>query len=420
MAFLSLLDDRLKTKGSRDPLGFEQVWTKFGREVVGNLTTITNSLENFAVALLGFHWANELNQDANDDDKQKRVSSTFLKYEQLAAYLRYKKTGSNSIMGITKVKARMDDEERMVFDLGTKNTQTILSDQVGYGLWGFYSSASRDSGLIYGNQRELTAKGFKITQLIESKVDKDKLLNSINQGQIDRSGIEELSQQFLAAINSEEVTELLMSSLMEGRASSGNDPSLQDELWKNTQKLFKDRSLALNDLGDYFVQIKRMELSGTLNKRLENIERVERVLTALNHVFHFCRACGGRSVEEAAEELNNMDYCFDNLQLSLPLLGEDNKEVPNADLINQALIALKDNDYVLLIRKLAQLNKKVMVDRGGAAWVEVDDKKKLKVRVKLEKFKLLKQDKLSVRWDYDYFFGSFLSISRTYLGASGG
>ena len=31
MAFLSLLDERLKPKGSRDPLGFEQVWTKFGR-----------------------------------------------------------------------------------------------------------------------------------------------------------------------------------------------------------------------------------------------------------------------------------------------------------------------------------------------------------------------------------------------------
>ena len=60
MAFLSLLDDRAKPKGSRDPLGFELVWTHYGRQVIGNLTTVTSSLNNFAVALLGFKWANEL------------------------------------------------------------------------------------------------------------------------------------------------------------------------------------------------------------------------------------------------------------------------------------------------------------------------------------------------------------------------
>ncbi len=116
MAFLSLLDDRLKPKGSRDPLGFEQVWTKFGREVVGNLTTITDSLENFAVALLGFYWANELNQGGDDKDRQKRVSSTFLSYEQLAAYLRYSGR-SNSIMGITKVRPGLMTNQKYFLSL---------------------------------------------------------------------------------------------------------------------------------------------------------------------------------------------------------------------------------------------------------------------------------------------------------------
>jgi hypothetical protein len=60
MAFLSLIDERVKPKGSRDPLGFELVWSYFGRKVIGNLTTITSSMDNFAVALLGFYWANQL------------------------------------------------------------------------------------------------------------------------------------------------------------------------------------------------------------------------------------------------------------------------------------------------------------------------------------------------------------------------
>jgi hypothetical protein len=60
MAFLSLLDERTKPKGFRDPLGFELVWSYFGRKVIGNLITISPSMDNFVVALLGFYLANLL------------------------------------------------------------------------------------------------------------------------------------------------------------------------------------------------------------------------------------------------------------------------------------------------------------------------------------------------------------------------
>ena len=69
MPFLSLLDDRAKPKGSRDPLGFELVWTHFGRKVVGNLTTITSSVENFTVALLGFYWVHQIHGNADKDSR---------------------------------------------------------------------------------------------------------------------------------------------------------------------------------------------------------------------------------------------------------------------------------------------------------------------------------------------------------------
>ncbi|MFT6735287.1 MAG: hypothetical protein ACJAS9_003492 [Polaribacter sp.] len=43
----------------------------FARKVVGNLTTVTSSLENFTVAVLGFHWANELANKVSQEDKRK-------------------------------------------------------------------------------------------------------------------------------------------------------------------------------------------------------------------------------------------------------------------------------------------------------------------------------------------------------------
>jgi hypothetical protein len=89
LAFLSVLDDRAKPKGSRDPLGFELVWTHYGRRVIGNLTTVTSSLNNFAVALVGFKWANELCAHFPDGERQAKIREIFLRYEQLTGYLRF-------------------------------------------------------------------------------------------------------------------------------------------------------------------------------------------------------------------------------------------------------------------------------------------------------------------------------------------
>ena len=417
MAYLSLLDERLKPKGSRDPMGFEQVWTKFGRQVVGNLTTITNSLENFAAALLGFHWANELNQEVNENDRHGVISATFLKYEQLSAYLRYQ-GDSRSIMGITRVKGRMDDKSLTNFNLGTTSRETILSDQVGYGLWGFYSSASRDSGLIHGNERELTEKGLQIAQLIESKLDKPRLIKLIQRAAVERSDIEELSAQYLATINDQEVASQVILALMQGDLNATNGSNLQYELWQKTQKLVRQQgieSLVNNNLGDFFGKLKSLGLSDGLNHKLDDIAEVERVLVALNHVFHYCRTNDGKHIDDINQNLLEQNYRFEHLPAQLPSL-----DVHNKDKIQDALNSLREHDFKSVIHKVAELNKKVMRDRQGAPWIEVDGKKVIKVRMKLEKFKLFKQFDLLEHWDYDYFIGSFLDISRNYLGSKNG
>lgn len=414
MPFLSLLDERLRPKGSRDPLGFEQVWTKFGRQVVGNLTTITNSLENFSAALLGFHWANELNQGVNENDRHKWVSATFLQYEQLCAYLRYQ-ANSRSIMGITRVKSRMDDESKSTFHLGTSSEATILSDQVGYGLWGFYSSASRDSGLIHGNERELTSRGLEIVQLIESKLEKGEFIELIKQSSVKRSDIETFSQEFMSAINDSEVAAQLILALMQSNQGSNDGSKLQFELWQKTRQLVKEQgidSLKTENLARYFDKLKKLGLSETLIQKLTEITLVEHVLVAINHIFHYCRINDGKSIDEINQNLLAQNFQFEHLPANLPVLDFQNK-----DLIQQVLNALKVHDYKLVIHHVAELNKKVMLDRQGAPWVEVDGKGIIKVRMKQEKFKLFTQQDLLEHWDYDYFLGSFLSISKSYLGS---
>src|SRR5512140_701933 len=55
--FLTDLDSRAAIKGSRDPLGVQPIWARLGRHVVGNLTTVSNSVRDFTVLLLGYHFA---------------------------------------------------------------------------------------------------------------------------------------------------------------------------------------------------------------------------------------------------------------------------------------------------------------------------------------------------------------------------
>ncbi len=412
MPFLSLMDPRLKPKGSRDPLGFEQVWTQFGNQVVGNLTTITSSLENFAVALLGFHWANEMHQGVDNSTRHDLVSTSFLKYEQLTAYLRFQSETSNEIMGVTRVRSRMEDDAIDSFTLGLKDHEVILSDQRGYGLWGFYSSALRDSGLIYGNERELTPSGHEVIQLIENRLDKSPFIQRILEGTVSRSEINALRPDFMAAVKAREVTDLLVSHLMGG---DRNTTSIQNELWRQTQTLVSQKGLGILDgisIGAFIHEILSLNSRDPeLKKYLDRIVVIEQVLVAMNHLFHYCRGKNGTSLDDIEEKLAEQHYDFNYLPDVLPP-----ETFANKGLIEKSTHSLKAGHYREAIQTIAELNKKVMFDRQGPPWLEIENGSHLKVRVSNEKPKLLSNEELLNRWDYDYFLGSFLRIARKYLG----
>ncbi len=82
--FLTDLDSRAAVKGSRDPLGIQRIWTRLGRRVVGNLTTVSNSVRDFTTLFLGYYFAAQLADELGPGTEL----ASFLKWEQLAAYAR--------------------------------------------------------------------------------------------------------------------------------------------------------------------------------------------------------------------------------------------------------------------------------------------------------------------------------------------
>ncbi len=140
--FLTVLDPRDRTTGSRDPLGIQSLWTRLGRAVIGNLTTQTTSWQDFITTMVGY-WLIEV---AREEKLDVQPIEIFLKWEQLAAYVRVSRGSDDRIRGIERVRRRLEDNQEV--QLSAAPSHQLLSNQRIYGLWGIYSVASAQSGLV--------------------------------------------------------------------------------------------------------------------------------------------------------------------------------------------------------------------------------------------------------------------------------
>ena len=402
---LSLQDDRIKPKGSRDPLGFELVWSHFGRKVVGNLTTITSSLENFSVAMLGFYLTHQLLPKAIE---QKDILGCFMRYEQVAAYLRYV-AGRRKIMGITRVTKRMRGDGELTLGFG-KQSQ-ILSDQASYGLWGLYSSAMRSTGLVSGDMRVPTNEGTELGEAIANELDAeivDRLMNWMEKDQPINRGLlsDDMAQTYVTAVSNLKVR----SQLLEQLGTAGKTTGTQASLWRYAQDVLKavvDREAGM-ELPEFVAALVDISSSDeTLNASLTDIENVERLLVTANMLFRFLRTQDGKSIDKVAGALQESSEDLVQPRLAQPVPGS---EVPYRESLENFRIALIGPDIRSALNVLIKLNEKVMLNRGGSSWVELEGNI-IRVRVPSESGNLRDQAYLQEHWDYDYFLKSFKNIA---------
>ena len=402
---LSLQDDRIKPKGSRDPLGFELVWSHFGRKVVGNLTTITSSLENFSVATLGFYLTHRLLPNSTE---QKHIMECFLRYEQVTAYLRYA-AEHRGIMGITRVTKRMRGDDALTLGLG-KQSQ-ILSDQASYGLWGLYSSAMRSTGLVGGDRRVPTQEGVELGVLIANELGEEnvqRLMSWMEKDQsVDRAALnDDIAQAYVTAINNPKVR----SQLLEQLGTAGKTTGIQANLWRYSQDVLKasiNREAGM-ELPEFVAAlVDTCSNDEVLKASLTNIQNVERLLVTANMLFRFLRTQDGKSIDKVTEALQESIENLVQPRLEQPVAD---MSVPYRESLEQFRTALIGSDIRSALHVLIKQNEEVMQNRGGASWVELEGNI-IRVRVSSESGDLRGQQYLQEHWDYDYFLGSFKNIA---------
>lgn len=427
--FLTDLDSRAAVKGSRDPLGIQQIWTRLGRHVVGNLTTVSNSVRDFTVLMLGFYFAEQLAHELGPGSEL----ATFLKWEQLAAYSRATTNKDWVFRGTERVRKNLDDGSYVT--LSEERTHQILSDQKTYGIWGLYTMASRASGLVESDATRLKPDALqlveqlylpimagktgrnahRILELLRAKStkiyvhDKDKLV------------VQAVGKVLSPHLLSQE-REFFRFHLLNGGpqdATEGKQKQLV-ELLESTlnQKDFAWSPSAIANLVK--TSHKKGETWYPLADRLHRIRTSESVLAPVSALFTHLLGLREKTVnsmltrlkEEWGKGLHTV-----NLDEFHKLRGElrgdvDVDNFATGDRWVSIADALWSGDYKALINLLIEQNKSVMEKRGGAPWIENRDRK-FHVRFIEEQGPLPKIDEIASMWRFPYFLDSLRSVAAT-------
>lgn len=400
LSIISLFDDRARPKGSRDPLGIEAVWTFMGRTVVGNLTTVTSNLENFIIALLCCYYAN------SNWTKLDQVQEQFMRAEQLAAYLKLINAGHlelTGFLGITRASKNVEEDKMF---LGIVPEAQILSDQLSYGLWGLYSSAMVGAGLISGMERKPTDRGKELILAIINHLGNDQWAEFQRlspRSRVSSSEINHLSERFGSMLVSTEIRQIMVNALI----SKQNNCDLQSELYACANKYLENTGDIEGSTAQIFCNwlLGCNDVDSGLKEAIERINDIEPLLVIANTVMSWLQSQKNQNVSELERILVSR---LSDIQCKA---SWQQTSIPHYHFLENLFSAINKANAAEIITILVKQNKDIMLQRGGAAWLEIDGQQRLKVRVLDDKDSLPKDlNSHSQKWQNNYFIGSFLNI----------
>lgn len=422
--FLTDLDSRAAVKGSRDPLGIQGVWTRFGRHVVGNLSTVSNAVRDFTVLLLGYHFAARVTEQNGPESQL----GAFLKWEQLAGYARGRVNKDWSFRGTERARQRVDESN--VLTLSAESKYQLLSNQKVYGLWGLYTVPGRASGLFEGDPVRLKPLALKLVEefylpmltdegfrdgkvIVEILSEENYPLNVDGQDKRLLKAVARVLQPRFLAREREFYREHLLYGGSED-STNGRQRQLVGLLEPKLNGLEFDWSppkvAALAKEAE-----KRGQEWLALARYLRRISQVETVLAPTSTLFTHLLGCEGMKTDEVAKRVRNQwgakvtSVAADALpDLQPELAGDDVATGQRWVEIGQSLA---NGDYAKLIRRMLEQNRSVMQSRGGAsAWVE-EQNHRLRVRMNEERGELPERERLTTLWRFPYFLNSIASVA---------
>lgn len=431
--FLTQLDSRAAIKGSRDPLGVQPIWTRLGRHVVGNLTTVSNSVRDFTVLMMGCYVV-EAVADAGGTEGD---VATFLKWEQLAAYSRAHINDDRSFRGTERTRSRLADGGRL--RLGADSGAQILGNQKIYGLWGLYTVPAKSSGLLEGDPMRLTAAGRTLVEkslcpilaragarMLNSLVDRLRAKDSLlDQNRAADVGLMKAVAEFLKVVRPLERTIYRDHLLYGGPADRNPGRGTQGR-----QQLFAELLAATLHEDDWRpspevilvlaqrARARDTEVGQQLAHRLERIRSAELLLAPAVEMFDYVLSCDDQARTKLAQDITHhwgrvfrdtIDVA--NIEALEPELRSFANDDSGARWVGLAR-ALHDANYEDAIDLLLAQNAAVMQARSAAApWAQMRDGKLLVRFRDQQSTRLPAAEAIPGLWRHAYFIESLRFVA---------
>lgn len=442
--FLTEWDQRQRIKGSRDPLGFMSIWTRFGREVVGNLTTVTLSVRSFTTLLLGLDLIEELIErgDAKDRDRL----DLFLKFEQLAAYSRVAMRGEDAearsqvegeaIRGIERVRKRLETKKPVA--ISASPSDQILASQKVYGIWGLFPVAARASGLLRPNDMRLSdeARRFVAAEYRSGGAREGEWVRKcrtflLRGGRFSPAKEHKALAGALAARLKPELSprerDFYGETLVLGhRLADERLAARQEGLWRLIERVnarSTKRWASPFDLAelDAILQAIPGKDEAGLAISLTEIRTVEPLLAAASSLFRYLLDCprqrhdrvvAGVASTWGPRGLRHLETGA--LEPLAPRLGTSADPESGPRLVRLAS-QLAQGDYSGAVKSVLDQNEAVMKGRGAAPWVRID-RGILDVREREAPRPLPRLDELEKLWSNPYFLNSLKVVGAKVYG----
>lgn len=415
--FLTEVDSRAEVRGSVDPLGAMAVWTRLGRRVVGNLSTVTSSVRDFKTLVLGFGLLRELRRAAGPDAEVDDLAA-FLRWEQLAAYTRYQ-GGEQGFRGLRRVRARVNDSQ--IVPISAEGDCQILGNQKVYGLWGLFTVPARASGLLEKEVNELTAAGEEFVERtwkptlspIWSKlltwVSRDDRRFNLERQAAEIKRLRAVWKQHTAAERP-----FWTRHLVDGGPTDRTD-GRQTKLAALLKDSLADDDFALTQMSVKALARRAGRLDGRLAEDLLDIAACESVLAPAAAVFGYLQTLDRQPVGKPIDELRrqwpaklaSVDRArFERLASELT---QASGSARIASVWVEAAGDFAEGRWHDAVPKILLINKLVMEGRGGAAWV-ADEAGVLRVRFRDDEAHLPTASELKTLWRFPYFISSLRSV----------
>lgn len=436
--FLTKLDPNEAVKGSRDPLGVQPIWSRLGRQVVGNLTTVSNSVRDFTVLLLGYYFA-ELVADSGGREGD---LATFLKWEQLAAYARARRSQQDRFRGVERVERRLREGGPLRLSADAK--AQILGNQKTYGLWGLYTVPGRASGMLEGDPTRLTpeARGFvegRVLRRLESRVPHAArvIVERLRPPEYVLD-VEKRDRALLACV-AEVVTSCPPNSFYRQHLVCGGPGDLSTPRGTHgRQQLFSELLIEMFPEPEWRPSApalrqaarraeERGELGQDLAVRLERICTAELLLAPAAALFEFVLRCDRQRPTEIANEVRC--HWGDRLASTIDPLAVEELWRALPELSNSAdggrrwlqlATALASGRYESAIQLVLEQNATVMSARSSfAPWAVVREDGCVQVKYRDEQLgRLPSADELPMLWRHAYFIESLRTVASSLRGVA--